>query len=160
MNSKSVLADFQFLGNRVSKLVLDTRLIEEKGRAEVTIDFDYNVNEVETKEKKFLATLSLIIQVKAKIKNRILFRVELEMDGLFAGDAREISQEKFMNMLEMNGLVTLLHISRAYLLSVTSQSGIQPPVKIPMINVLKLREKKARQRQEEKDRKNENFDDR
>ncbi|OLN33078.1 protein-export chaperone SecB [Desulfosporosinus metallidurans] len=151
MNSKSVLADFQFLGNRVSKLVLDTRLIEEeKGRAEVTIDFDYKVNEVETKENKFLATLSLIIQVKAKIKNKILFRVELEMDGLFAGDAREISQEKFMNMLEMNGLVTLLHISRAYLLSVTSQSGIQPPVKIPMINVLKLREKKARQMQDEK----------
>lgn len=150
MNSKSVLADFQFLGNRVSKLVLDTRQIEEKGRAEVTIDFDYNVNEVETKENKFFSALSLIIQVKAKIKNRILFRIDLEMDGLFAGDAEKITQEKFMNMLEMNGLVTLLHISRAYLLSVTSQSGIQPPVKIPMINVLKLREKRARQRQEER----------
>lgn len=148
MNVKSVLADFQFLGNRVSKLVLDTRLIEEKGRAEVTIDVDYIVNEVEMKESKFSDTLSLIIQVKAKIKNRILFRVELEMEGLFAGDAEKITQEKFMNMLEMNGLVTLLHISRAYLLSVTSQSGIQPPVKLPMINVMKLRENKARQIQE------------
>ena len=150
MNVKSVLADFQFLGNRVSKLVLDTRLIEEKGRAEVTIDVDYKVNEIEVKESKFSDTLSLIIQVKAKIKNRILFRVELEMEGLFAGDAEKITQEKFMNMLEMNGLVTLLHISRAYLLSVTAQSGIQPPVKLPMINVLKLRENKARQIQEER----------
>ncbi len=159
MNVKSVLADFQFLGNRVSKLVLDTRLIEEKGRAEVTTDFDYKVDEVEMKENKFLASLSLIIQVKAKIKNRILFRVELEMEGLFAGDAEKITQEKFMNMLEMNGLVVLLHISRAYLLSVTSQSGIQPPVKIPMINVLKLREKKALQMQDIKNSENENTDD-
>jgi len=158
MNVKNVLADFQFLGNRVSKLVLDTRLIEEKGRSEVTMDFDYKVHEVETKENQFMATLNLIIQVKAKIKQRILFRVELEMEGIFAGDAEKITQDKFRNMLELNGLVSLLHISRAYLLSVTAQSGIQPPVKIPMINVLKLREKKARQRQEEKDQKNENAD--
>jgi hypothetical protein len=74
--------------------------------------------------------------------------VELEMEGLFTGDAEKMPQENFMNMLEMNGLITLLHLSRAYLLSVTSQSGIQPPVKIPMINVLKLREEKARQKQE------------
>jgi len=145
MKSTDVLADFQFLGNRVSKLVLDTRLIEEKGRVDVTYDFDYKVNEVEHRENNFLATLGFIVHVKAKIRNRILFKIELEMEGLFAGDAQKISQEKFSEMLEMNGLITLLHISRAYLLSITSQSGIQPPVKIPMINVLKLREKKTRQ---------------
>ena len=145
MKSTDVLADFQFLGNRVSKLVLDTRLIEEKGRVDVTYDFDYKVNEVEHREDNLLATLGFIVHVKAKIRNRILFKIELEMEGLFAGDAQKISQEKFSEMLEMNGLITLLHISRAYLLSITSQSGIQPPVKIPMINVLKLREKKTRQ---------------
>jgi preprotein translocase subunit SecB len=150
MNAKSVLADFQFQGNRVSKFALDTRLVKEKGKTEVTIDFDYKVNEVEMKENKFWATLCLIILVKAKIKKKILFSVELKMEGLFTGDAEKITQEKFVNMLEINGLVTLLHLSRAYLLSVTSQSGIQPPVKIPMINVLKLREEKARQRQEKK----------
>ena len=150
MNAKDVLADFQFLGNRVSKLVLDTRLIEEKGRADVTFDFDYMVNEVEKRENKFLATLSFIVEVRAKIKNKILFKVELEMEGVFAGNAEKIAQEKFVEMLEMNGLITLLHISRAYLISVTSQSGIQPPIKMPMINVLKMREKKALQIQGEK----------
>lgn len=156
MNSKEVLADFQFLGNRVSKLVLDTRLLEVHGRADVTFDFDYKVNEVEKteNEKKIIATMTLIVQAKAKIKNKILFKIELEMEGLFTGNVDKISQEKFTEMLEMNGLITLLHISRAYLLSVTSQSGFQPPVKMPMLNVLKLREKKAKQIHEEKNYEN------
>lgn len=45
-------------------------------------------------------------------------------------------------MLELNGVVTLSQLARAYVLSVTSLSGINPPVKLPMINVLALRDKK------------------
>lgn len=148
MKSTDVLADFQFLGNRVNRLVLETRLNGEKDRANVTYDFDYKVSEIERKENNFWATMSFIVHVKAKTRNKIFFKIELEMEGLFAGDAEKISQEQFSDMLELNGLITLLHISRSYLLSITSQSGIQPPVRLPMVNVLKLRDKKARQTQE------------
>ena len=50
--------------------------------------------------------------------------------------------EHFRQMLELNGVVTLSQISRSFILSVTSQSGINPPVRIPMVNVLALKEKK------------------
>ncbi|NLU48387.1 MAG: preprotein translocase subunit SecB, partial [Syntrophomonadaceae bacterium] len=72
-----------------------------------------------------------------------------KMEGAFAGNAEKLGHQRFTDMLEMNGLITLLHISRAYLLSVTAQSGINPPVKLPMVNVIKLREKKAQQSQVE-----------
>ncbi len=65
------------------------------------------------------------------------------MEGMFTGNNDRLSREKFMEMLEINGLVNLLHLSRAYLISVTAQSGINPPVRLPMINVLILREEKA-----------------
>ena len=50
--------------------------------------------------------------------------------------------DHLMLALEMNGLANLMNISRAYLVGVSAQSGISPPVRIPMINLLKLREKK------------------
>jgi len=144
MNSNEVLADFQILGSRVSKLYLDTRIIDEKGRADVSFDFDYDMDEVEEDGSRLQGILTFMVQVKAKVKNKILFKIDLEIEGLFAGNPERLSREKFMEMLEMNGLVTLLHISRSYLISVSAQSGINPPVQIPMVNVLKLREMKAK----------------
>lgn len=149
MKDKDVIADFQFLGHRVSKLVLDTKLVEEKGPSNVSFDFDYEVMELVEEVNRFLGIIQLIVQVKAKIKNKVLFKIDLKMEGAFAGNAEKLGHQKFTDMLEMNGLITLLHISRAYLLSVTAQSGINPPVKLPMVNVIKLREKKAQQSQVE-----------
>lgn len=148
MKSKDVMADFQFMGNRVSKLILDTKIIAGKGQAEISFDFDYQIKDLVEDESRFLGIIQLIVKVKAKVKSKILFKIDLEMEGAFAGNAEKLGREKFTEMLEMNGLITLLHMSRAYLLSVTAQSGINPPVKIPMVNVLKLREQKARQSQE------------
>jgi len=142
MNTKEVMADFQFLGNRVSKLVIETKRIEEKGRAELLHDFDYKIAETSQQDHSFLGTLQLSVQVKAKIKNKILFKIDLVMEGAFAGNSDKITEEKFIEMLEMNGLANLINISRAYLVGVSAQSGINPPVRIPMINLRKLREKK------------------
>lgn len=145
MNNNEILADFQNLGIRVTKLLLDTRLIDERrGQVDVSFDFDYKIDEVEEDETQFLGILDLIVKVKAKVKKKLLFKIELEMTGLFAGNKEKLSLEKFTEMLEVNGLITVLPICRAYLVGVTSQSGIHPPVQIPMINVLKMREAKAK----------------
>lgn len=45
-------------------------------------------------------------------------------------------------MLELNGLTTLSQLSRAYILTVTSLSVINPPVKLPMVNIFKLMQQK------------------
>lgn len=148
MKDRDIVADFQFLGYRVSKLALDTKLVEEKGSGNVSFDFDYEVLDLVEQNNRFIGVIQLIVQVKAKIKNKVLFKIDLKMEGAFAGNAEKLGHQRFTDMLEMNGLITLLHISRAYLLSVTAQSGINPPVKLPMVNVLKLREKKAQQNQE------------
>jgi len=148
MSNNEALADFQILGSRVNKLLLDTRIINTKGQADISFDFDYNIAEIGEDENQMRGILKFFIKVKAKVKNKLLFTIELEMNGLFAGNPERLSREKFMEMLEINGLITLLHISRSYLISVTSQSGINPPVHIPMINVMKLREMKAKSKED------------
>lgn len=139
---EEVLAEFQFLGNRVTKFNLDTRMINVKEQsAEISYEFDYNVKVVRELENKLVGIIELIVKARSTVKRKIFFTIDLVMEGAFACDTQADTAEMFQEMLEINGLVTLSQISRAYILSVTSQSGI-PPVKMPMINVIKLREKK------------------
>lgn len=142
MKGKDVSADFMFIGNRVKSLNLATRQVNAKGQAMLSFDFDYNVNDVQRKEEKILGIIEFSVKARAKIKRNILFKVELVMEGAFGCESGQLPDEKFLEMLEVNGLITLSQISRAYIISVTSQSGINPPLKMPMINVMKLREMK------------------
>lgn len=140
---KEVLADFQFIGNRVSSFVLDTKLFDTKGQ-KVTIDFqfDYNVLQCEEENERHIGIIEFITHGKAKAGRNTLFKIDLTMEGAFIGNLKVLTAERFKEMLEQNGLVTLSQISRSFLLSVTSQSGINPPVRLPMINVLALNERK------------------
>ncbi|WP_223814627.1 hypothetical protein [Thermoanaerobacterium thermosaccharolyticum] len=71
-----------------------------------------------------------------------LLKINLTMEGVFVGNTQKLKQEDFLDMLELNGLTTLSQLSRAYILTVTSLSGINPPVKLPMVNIFKLMQQK------------------
>lgn len=145
MKGNEILSEFQFLGNRVSYFNLSTRLINTKEyRVNVSFDFDYDVKEIQEHKENVLGIIEFVVKIKAAVKNKILYKIELIMEGAFAGEAQLIPEDKFQEMLEINGIITLSQISRSYILSVTSQSGINPPVRIPMINVIKLREAKKK----------------
>jgi len=143
IDGKDISADFQFIGNRVSSFALDTRLVYSKGQ-KVTVDFqfDYNILRCDAENEKHIGIIEFITNGKAKVGRNNLFKIELTMEGAFAGNPNVLTVERFKEMLEQNGLVTLSQISRSFLLSVTSQSGINPPVRLPMINILALNEKK------------------
>ncbi|NLZ27587.1 MAG: preprotein translocase subunit SecB [Firmicutes bacterium] len=108
----------------------------------LSFDFDYNVNDVQRNEEKLLGIIEFMVKARAKVKRRILFKVELVMEGAFGCESKQLPEEKFLELLEINGLITLSHLSSAYIINVTSQSGFTFPLKMPMINVMKLREMK------------------
>ncbi len=143
MDSKKVLADFQLAGNRVSGFSLETKSLDTRSNpVDLNYDIDYNILEISENEEKYVGLLEIAIKVKAKIKNSILFKISLKMEGFFVGNPKKMSMEHFKDMLELNGIATLSHLSRSYLISVSSLSGLNPPVKFPMVNVHKLRELK------------------
>lgn len=146
MKDKDISSDFIFFGNRVKNFSLVTRQVNKKDQqATLSFDFDYNVNDVPRNEEKLLGIIEFIVKARATVKRRMLFKVELVMEGAFGCESKQLSNERFLELLEVNGLITLSQISRAYIISVTSQSGINPPLKMPMINVMKLREMKKNQ---------------
>ncbi len=143
ISGKEVASNFQFVGNRVSNFNFETKIIDIKGqRIAVNYEFDYNVTDCGVRDDKHFGIIEFIIRGKAKAGKAILFRIDLTMEGAFLGNQSALSNALFEEMLELNGIITLSQISRSFLLSVTSQSGINPPVRLPMINVVDLIKRK------------------
>jgi preprotein translocase subunit SecB len=150
IDEKEIIADFQFLGNRVSKFVIETKDIEIKaGRIPLDVAFDYDLIKIEEHDEKLVGFLDFTVEIKAKVKSSNLFKILLTMQGAFAGDLKKITLDAFKEMIELNGITTLSQLSRAYILSVSALSGINPPIRLPMINVIKLREQKKKKSENE-----------
>lgn len=140
----TIAADFQFLGNRVSHFNLETNILNTNDQKVIPeFQYDYNVIEFNESNEAHFGIIELLIRGKASVGKSNLFKFDLTMEGAFLGGTDSLSKEKFSEMLELNGIVTLSQISRSFLLSVTSQSGINPPVRLPMINVVSLIKKKT-----------------
>ncbi|WP_027308643.1 protein-export chaperone SecB [Caloramator sp. ALD01] len=148
IKSNDILADFQFLGNRVSNFSIETKQIVSKNeKINISYEFDYNILNIEEDDKKYFGLLEFIVVVKSKVKNSILFKINLTIEGAFIGNKEKIKKEDFERMLKINGVTTLSQLSRSYILSVTALSGINPPVKLPMINIFQLIYKKEQKKE-------------
>ncbi|NLI57883.1 MAG: preprotein translocase subunit SecB [Clostridium sp.] len=133
----------KYVANRISQFSLETKDIDTKAaKAKVVFDFDYNILQLEKEEERHIGCIEFASSIKAKVRNSILFKVELKMEGIFVGNPQKLNIEQFKEMLELNGVATLSQLCRAYILSISALSGISPAIKLPMINVLSLRKKK------------------
>ncbi|MCD5414063.1 MAG: protein-export chaperone SecB [Clostridiales bacterium] len=140
MDSKKIIADFQLIGNRVAKFSIETGNVDTKpAKAKVSYDVDYNVTNSEIENEKRYGEVEFIVEVVAKTSEDMLFKINLAMVGLFVGNAKVLEKEEFTRFLELNGVATLSHLSRAYILSVSSLTGLNPSVKLPMININSLK---------------------
>jgi len=85
INSNQVLADFQFVGNRVSNFKIETRDIKtNEFKVKVTYDFDYEIKEIKELEDRYVGYLEFITLIKAKVKNAIFFKIDSSVKSLFS----------------------------------------------------------------------------
>lgn len=143
IEAKNIKADFQMISSRVVKFELETREQQEKNeKVNVNNDFDYEIVKIESNDKFYLGVLQFKTNFVVKIKNKLLFKILVIYEGAFLGDKAVLSEQDFKNMLELNGIVTLSHLTRAFVISCSALAGINPPVRLPMINIHKLRKMK------------------
>ncbi|MDW7730333.1 MAG: preprotein translocase subunit SecB [Bacillota bacterium] len=150
MKSSEVASELVFLGNRVITFNLSTNMINIKAQpVNVAFDFDYDIKELKHEAGNSFGLLDYIVKVRASVKRKVLFKIELVMEGAFRSET--LSKEDFKSMVEVNGLITLSHISRSYIISTTAQSGINPPIRLPMVNVHKMIDSKTQKAVPDKD---------
>lgn len=142
MNVKEVSSDFQFLGNRIVEFAIKTEN-STPGKLEMNADIDYNINDIDEKDEVLTGTLDFIVNIQGKSNDGSTpLSIKLIMEGGFIASKEKIDINVFKDMIEKNGLIALSQISRSYLISATSLSGISPAIKLPMINVFSLIKKK------------------
>src|SRR5690554_1002783 len=100
MKDKDISSDFIFFGNRVKNFSLVTRQVNKKDQqATLSFDFDYNVKDVPRNEEKLLGIIEFIVKARATVKRRMLFKVELVMEGAFGCESKQLSNERFLELL-------------------------------------------------------------
>lgn len=144
MNVNEISSDFQFLGNRVVEFLIKTDdAIPSK--LHIDTDIDYNINSISEKEDMLVGTLDFLVNIAGNAADgSVSLSIKLVMEGCFIAKKEKIDIETFKELIEKNGLIALSQISRSFLISATSLSGISPAIKLPMINVLSLIKKKKK----------------
>lgn len=142
MKTDKIMADFQFSNNKVIEFSIQNILLLAKNKAiKVDCDMDYDIVSCNEAEDSYLGIVDFIVNLTGKIEDSQTFKIHLIMRGNFIGSNRNLSMEMFKEMLEVNGTATLSQISRAYITSVTSLSGMHP-INLPMVNIYEMKKYK------------------
>jgi len=136
MDTKKCLADFQIVGSRIAQIKMKNEFVvlDASDKTKKKLDLTHKVVEVEKDEQGVLhGILSLQINV-VLTEGKTRFQLFIEIEGCFScSDGAD--EEKFQQMLEINGVTTLYGIARATIVSLTAQAFMSGAVTLPMINV-------------------------
>lgn len=140
-------APFQFKKSSVVEFEIKDRKVKNyQGRLQINIGIDYNISDVRKTNDTYEASLYLFIKLQGLTENRdSVFTIQLNMQGDFSGSTDKLSGQEFTNMVELNGLSTLMQMSRAYITTVTSLSGFSSPIVLPLFNLFDIIKNKKRE---------------
>ncbi|CCJ33852.1 hypothetical protein [Caloramator australicus] len=140
IDANKIIANFQMIASRVVKFELETKEVDE-GNEKVNVknEFDYDIINIEEFNDAYFGVVQFKTTFIAKKGKSVLFKILIVYEGKFIGNKNHLKFDDFKNMLELNGVVALSQLTRSYILSATALAGINPPVRIPMINVHMLK---------------------
>jgi len=143
IEANKIVASFQMIASRVVRFELETKEVNnDNEKVNVRNSFDYEVVRIEEHEDHYYGVVQFKTDFVAKIGRKTLFKIFVVYEGKFMGNKNILKQEDFQRMLELNGVVALSQFTRSYVLSVTALAGINPPVRLPMININQLKKLK------------------
>lgn len=144
MDTKKIVANFQFLNNKVIDYSMQNNLIDTKNKPiRVGFDMDYEVVRCDETKEGYFGAIDFVLDIKGDVEDLEVFKIHLKMRGNFIGSKESLEIDKFQEMLEVNGTATLSQICRAFLTSVSSLSGI-PTIVLPMVNVYEMKKYKQK----------------
>lgn len=124
-------ANFQLIDNYISDFSLKvSRKI--KNDSELTINGSIGFGIININEDDMIGQIEFRQILTIQDGNEEVANISISMNALFKG-SNKLKINEFEEMLKINGTTTLSHLCRAYILSATAQSGMQP-ITTPLIN--------------------------
>jgi len=135
------MSNIQMRYDRIKKLNYEVEENIKNKKLSPVIDISVTQNfQPKDKEKEHFGTLGLKIKFHLKESKKIVLRLELETEAGFYGNPK-IKEKDFKELVIKSGIISLLQISRAKIISISSNFGFVSPIYIPMMNVKELIEK-------------------
>lgn len=144
---KIILSNIQLISDRIKNLSFsfDEAIIENKNtspKLEINAIQDFKEKE---EDKPYNCILGLNIKFVIKEGRKILLKLETTIEGEFIGNPN-MSEKEFRVLVIRSGILNLMQIARAKIVSISSQFGFTNPIYIPLVNIknfLKDEEEKA-----------------
>ncbi len=132
MEEENIKSDFQFVDNYVrnSNIEILKRNIK-KGVIEMNLSVGISEIIELDNEKTAEARLKNNVKVVNSDNNEVYIKISVEMAGNFK--CKNLSHDEFEDYIKYSGIPMLSQTIRAYIISLTSLSGINP-IRIPMVN--------------------------
>ncbi len=135
-----MISPFQMKRNRVVSFEFkQSEPVGEYESRKVSFGADYEISDIIESEGIMRSEVHLFVKLTGVTDTEEeLFQIRLDMMGVFEGVSDQLDRERFANMLRVNGLSTLMQLSRAYVTASTALSGFTNPIQFPMVNVYEL----------------------
>lgn len=139
-----MISPFQMKKNRVVSFEFNQRESNDEYESQkVSFGADYEISEVKEIDGILKSQLHLIIVMTGRTDTEEeLFQIRLDMAGDFEGESAQLDKDRFLSMIKINGISTLMQLSRAYVTASTALSGFVHPIRFPMVNVYELVKRK------------------
>jgi len=98
-----------------------------------------------------LGLLSLSVKVRGRSGRKIALKLDATIKGRFEAPGN-MKDKTFEDFCMISGTATLIPLLRATIISFTSQAGMNPPIRIPLINVPQSLSKTTLSEKREKNR--------
>ena len=133
MKKTQTKAVMQMQDSYIEKFEFTTkRKVVQNEELELNSEIGFQIVNLIEKEDKYIAHIRLMNRITTIINDENIQHINVIINGLFEG-SKEIEKTKFEEMLKLNGAVTLSHLVRAYINTMTSLSGNQTII-TPMTN--------------------------
>ena len=131
-----ITAELTFLGSTIKKLDVEThrQRIDEMTKKEFALSLKYSQPQIVDEHK----IGQLLLQISVSVKSEAVEpddKFVLVLEGTFMAD-KDIEEEKFLSLLNINGGAALYSIARTKLEIISTSSYMDGKILLPMINMI------------------------
>lgn len=135
------MSNIQMRYERIKKLNYEVEENIKNKKLTPVIDISVIQNfQPQDKEKEHFGTIGLKIKFHLKESKKIVLRLDMEIEAGFYGNPK-IKEKDFKELVIKSAIISLLQISRAKIISISSNFGFVSPIYLPMMNAKELIEK-------------------
>lgn len=136
MDVKQIASNFQLIGSRIAELSVKNGFVtlNPSMKTKKDLELNHEIISIEHRDEQLVGVIQLhLVVTLSEGKNKI--RIKMKNEGCFVCNS-EAGEERFEQMLLINGITALYGIARAQILSISSQFFAEGNVILPMVNVM------------------------